>query len=137
LRTEIEALNPGTPSSALREEIRDFDRHVLFPRGAISEGHPYLLYFEFLDEVMDYFPEKTTFISGHGRDYTLTDINAYNGILFESISIFRKTIKTGRTVDQMIEGNLLKDYASWGKYLTFLGPDAWIKMVAASYDQEK
>jgi cyclase len=90
-------------------------------------------YLEFLDIIMDYFPENTIFIGGHGREYAQSDIKIYKNMLLKTIAIVRDAMTTGKTTEQMIEENLLGEYESWGEYLTFLGPDAWIKMVTASY----
>ena len=109
---------------------------LLLTQSFPAVGSSVIPYLEFLDMVMEYFPVGTTFIGGHGREYSHSDILEYKKMLQKTMAIVRKSMKAGKSAEQMIQEKILAGYESWGEYLTFLGPDAWINMVTASYNRK-
>jgi cyclase len=90
-------------------------------------------YLEILDTVMDIFPQDTKFIGGHGRDYTMAEVKDYRNMLSDTIKIVRKGMKSGKSMEDMIQEDVLKDYKSWGVFLEFLNTDTWIEFIYQSY----
>ena len=89
-------------------------------------------YLAFLDDVLDVFPEGTTFVSGHGRDLDAAGVKAYRDALVAMIAIVRSNLAAGRTAEQMVQGDVLKEFKPKYSLLGFLTPDAFIPRVAAA-----
>lgn len=90
-------------------------------------------YLEILDTAIDCFPEDTKFIGGHGRDYTMSDVKDYREMLSDTIKIVREGMKSGKSIEDMRQEDVLKDYESWGVFLEFLNTDTWIEFIYQSY----
>ena len=82
---------------------------------------------------MDIFPEDTKFIGGHGRDYTMEEVKDYRNMLSDTIEIVREGMKSGKSIEDMRQEDVLKDYESWGVFLEFLNTDTWIEFIYRSY----
>jgi cyclase len=93
-------------------------------------------YLEILDTVMDVFPEDTKFIGGHGRDYTMSDMVDYRKMLSDTVKIVREGMKSGKSIEDMRQEDVLKDYKSWGVFLEFLNTDTWIEFIYQSYEDQ-
>ena len=93
-------------------------------------------YLDILDWVIGKFPKDTKYIGGHGRDYTLGDVQDYRKMLTYTIKIVQKGIQGGKSVDDMKNEDVLKDYESWGIFLEFLNTDYWITSIYDSYKNE-
>ncbi len=89
-------------------------------------------YLAFLDDVLDVFPEGTTFVSGHGRDLTHAGVKAYRDDLAAMVGIVRTNLAAGKTPEQMVQEDVLKAYKARYALLDFLTPDAMIPRVAAA-----
>lgn len=89
-------------------------------------------YLAFLEDVLDVFPEGTTFVSGHGRELTSAGVKAYRDDLNAMIGIVRTNLAAGRTAEQMVQDDVLKAYKARYSLLDFLTPDALIPRVAAA-----
>jgi glyoxylase-like metal-dependent hydrolase (beta-lactamase superfamily II) len=125
----------------------DADVIVYFPAESVvamgdlllSESVPALEdiagYLAFLDDVLDVFPENTTFISGHGRDLNAAGVKSYRDTLVAMIGIVRTHLAAGRTTEQMVQDDILKSFKSQYSLLAFLTPDAFIPRVAAALQQ--
>lgn len=92
-------------------------------------------YLAFLEDVLDVFPENTTFVSGHGRDLTASGVRAYRDALNAMIGIVRTNLTAGRTADQMVKDDVLKAYKARYSLLEFLAPDTLIPRAAAALQQ--
>ncbi len=90
-------------------------------------------YLEILDMAIDRFPEDTKFIGGHGRDYTMSDVIDYREMLSDTIKIVREGMKSGKSIEDMRQEDVLKDYETWGVFLEFLNTDTWIEFIYQSY----
>jgi len=122
----------------------DADLIVYFPRESVADMGDLLLsesmpavddvagYMAFLEDVLDVFPENTTFVSGHGRDLTASGVRAYRDALNAMIGIIRTNLAAGRTVDQMVQDDVLKAYKAQYSLLMFLTPDRFIPRVVAA-----
>ena len=119
------------------------DLIVYFPKESVvamgdlllSESTPALQdlagYLAFLDDVLDVFPENTTFVSGHGRDLTAAGVRAYRDALTSMIDIVRTNLAAGKTVEQMVSDDILKAYKAQYSLLDFLNPDTLIPRAVA------
>ena len=89
-------------------------------------------YLSFLDDVLDVFPEDTTFISGHGRDLNAAGVKAYRDTLTVMIDLIRSNLAAGRTAEQMAQDDILSSFKPQLSLLGFLTPDALIPRVVAA-----
>ena len=92
-------------------------------------------YLSFLDDVLDVFPENTTFVSGHGRDLTVAGVKAYRDTLTAMIGVVRAHVAAGRTAELMIQDDVLKAFKDQYSLLDFLTPDALVPRVVAALKQ--
>ncbi len=101
----------------------------------LSESVPAVVdlpaYLSFLDDVLDVFPERTTFVSGHGRDLDAAGVRVYRDTLLSMVSVVRTQLAAGRTAEQMVAGDVLKDYRARYSMLDFLGVDSLIPRAVA------
>ncbi len=86
-------------------------------------------YLELLDKVLDVFPARTTFVSGHGRDLRSAELRTYRTDMAAMADRVRKGYADGRTADDMVRADLLKTYKTDYSHLDWLGPDSWIRTV--------
>jgi glyoxylase-like metal-dependent hydrolase (beta-lactamase superfamily II) len=93
-------------------------------------------YLEILDWIIDGFPANTKYIGGHGRDYTLEDVKDYRKMLVATIEIIKKGMQEGKSVEELKQEDVLKDYKSWGIFLEFLDTDYWITSIHESYKND-
>jgi len=125
----------------------DEDLIVYFPAESVVDMGDLLLsesvpavediagYLAFLDDVLDVFPEKATFVSGHGRDLDAAGVRAYRDTLNTMVGIIRTNFAAGRTAEQMVKDDVLKAYKPQYSLLAFLAPDALIPRVATALQQ--
>jgi glyoxylase-like metal-dependent hydrolase (beta-lactamase superfamily II) len=125
----------------------DADLIVYFPAESVVDMGDLLLsesvpavediagYLAFLDDVLDVFPEKATFVSGHGRDLDAAGVRAYRDTLNRMVGIIRTNFAAGRTAEQMVKDDVLKAYKPQYSLLAFLAPDALIPRVATALQQ--
>jgi len=106
---------------------------LLLSQSFPAVGKNVIAYLAFLETALDIFPEDTKFISGHGKDSTYEDVKNYQKMLLTTIEIVKKEMKAGKNLADMQKEKVLKDYESWGTFLTFLNTDYWINAVYASY----
>jgi ankyrin repeat protein/glyoxylase-like metal-dependent hydrolase (beta-lactamase superfamily II) len=90
-------------------------------------------YLEFLEKVIDVFPEKTIFVSGHGKELTWGGVKDYQKMLLTTCEIIKKGLQAGKSAKVMQEEKILKDYENYGVLLKFLGTDSWIRAIAGIY----
>jgi hypothetical protein len=84
------------------------------------------------DNVIDVFPPGTTFDSGHGRDLNAAGLKKYRDDMAAMAGMVKKEYAAGRTAEDMIRVDLLRDYKSEYSQLDWLGPDSWIRTVVRS-----
>ena len=90
-------------------------------------------YLIFLEKVLDMFPEKTIFISGHGRELMYEGVRDYHEMLLDTVRIVKKGISDGKSIEDLQKERVLKDYESYGELLDFLNADNWIANVYRCY----
>lgn len=130
---------PGLHSAA--DLIAYFPKESVVAMGdlLLSESLPAVAdvagYLAFLEDVLDVFPEITTFVSGHGRDLTAAGVNAYPDTLNAMIGIVRTNVAAGRAAEQMVQDDVLKAYKAQYSLLEFLTPDALVPRVVNGLKQ--
>jgi glyoxylase-like metal-dependent hydrolase (beta-lactamase superfamily II) len=90
-------------------------------------------YMEFLNKIVDFFPEDTLFIGGHGRDFTMDELKDYQNMLLKTIDIVKTNMKAGKSVEQMSKDKVLKDFEKWNTFIPALDTNFWINAVYTSY----
>jgi glyoxylase-like metal-dependent hydrolase (beta-lactamase superfamily II) len=93
-------------------------------------------YLEILDWIIDGFPANTKYIGGHGRDFNVEDVKDYRKMLVATIEIVKKGMQEGKSVEELKQEDVLKDYKSWGIFLEFLDTDYWITSIHESYKND-
>jgi cyclase len=86
-------------------------------------------YMAFLEDVIDVFPDGTTFISGHGKDLTYAGLKKYRDALVAMTDVVRKSYAAGKSADDMVRDDVLKAYKEEYSLLDWIGPDSWIPRV--------
>jgi cyclase len=86
-------------------------------------------YLDLLDKVLDVFPPRTTFVSGHGGDLSAAGLRKYRTDMAEMARLVKKEFAAGRTEEEMIRADLLKAFKAAYSHLDWLGPDSWIRTV--------
>lgn len=119
----------------------DVDVLIYFPKAGVlcmgdlllSQSCPAIReavgYLELLDKILDVFPSKITFVSGHGRDLNAAGLRKYRNDMAEMAQMVKKEYAAGRTAEDMILVDLLKAYKPEYSQLDWLGPDSWIQRI--------
>lgn len=94
-------------------------------------------YLELLDKVLDVFPPRTTFVSGHGGDLTVAGLKKYRADMAEMARLVKKAFAAGRTEEEMIGADLLNAFKAQYSHLDWLGPDSWLRTVVRGLQAEK
>ena len=72
-------------------------------------------------------PPNVRIIAGHGRDYTIEELNDYREMLLAKEKIVKDALKEGLSLPQMLEQNILEEWKSWGE--TMHSCDQWIEIL--------
>ncbi len=86
-------------------------------------------YLELLERALDVFPETTTFVCGHGREMTPTDVREYHDMLVGAAAIVRRHMQEGKERREVREIGALAELAKWGDFIPILNADYWIDAV--------
>jgi cyclase len=86
------------------------------------------------ERILKMVDDNTIIIPGHGAIAKKSDVKDFADMLSNSLDIFTKEIKAGKTLEQMQADKLFKAYdEKWGK--GFIKPEAWIAMNYAGMKQ--
>jgi cyclase len=90
-----------------------------------------------LDRIIRMFPDDATFISSHGRDYTKNDLKEYYRMVTETVSIVKEAIDEGKTPEQILKDDILKDYRFYdNERFEFINADFWIETIYKDYTKK-
>ena len=90
-----------------------------------------------LEQIIRIFPDDAIFISSHGRDYTESDLKEYYKMVTETILIVKKAIDEGKTLEQILKENVLKDYRFYdNERFDFINADFWIETIYKDYTKK-
>ena len=89
-----------------------------------------------LQKIISMFPGDTKILPSHGRQYTIDDLKAYHDMLTKTVEIVTQAMKAGKTVQEMQESRILKDWESWNnKRHTWINADFWIDTIHRNYSK--
>jgi len=80
-----------------------------------------------LDSILVQIPKNARIIPGHGPISTVEDVRKFRAALEEMVAIVEKARKTGRTLEQMKQDNLLAPWAPANK--GFVTPELFIAVI--------
>lgn len=90
-----------------------------------------------LDRAMELLPEHVQLIPGHGTYVgTMADLREYRDVLNRTIHIVQKGYKKGKSVEELQQAQVLRDWEQWGDEQAAT-TDYWIMAVSRSFDQQK
>ena len=55
-------------------------------------------------------------------------------MLETTIGMVRDEMKSGKSLDDIKDSKLLKDYQDWGKFFAFISSESWIEQIYQSYE---
>jgi glyoxylase-like metal-dependent hydrolase (beta-lactamase superfamily II) len=77
--------------------------------------------------VLEHFPEDVVLIAGHGKDYSLKDLEKYQKMIKTTSNLIKRALADGKNVQEMIDEDLLKDWEEWS--IPQLSTTDWINQV--------
>ena len=80
-----------------------------------------------LDEIIKSMPSDVTIVPGHGRNYTMNDLEAYRNMISSTAAIVEEAMKNGQSLDEMKKANILKDWAKWEQ--NYFTCNEWIEII--------
>ena len=80
---------------------------------------------DIVKRIIDLLPQNTRVIPGHGQDCTMQEFRQFHDMLLRTQKIVSGELAAGRTLEQMQQDSILRDFASFeGSYTS---ADAWIE----------
>ncbi|MBU0492038.1 MAG: MBL fold metallo-hydrolase [Chloroflexi bacterium] len=101
-----------------------------FPGLYPARGGDVERYIESIGKLIARFPADVKLIAGHGRDYTLDELRAHYRMTVDSADRIRQALAEGKSAQDMVEEDLLKDWAEWSS--PAITTEAWITSVCES-----
>ncbi len=100
----------------------------------LSESFPSLSrkipeYLKILDTAIEVFPDDATFVPGHGKIFDKTGLIVYRKMLDDTKNIILNAKNNGKTVKEIKEERLLKDYETYNILLDWLTTDFWTETI--------
>ena len=83
-----------------------------------------------LDKIASMMPPDVRIVVGHGPDYTMDELKAYEKMVRSSLGAVRKAMQKNISVDAMQRNHLLKEWESYSH--GFFSCDEWIRMIYQS-----
>jgi hypothetical protein len=109
---------------------------ILLSQSFPAVGESVVEYLDFLEKVLDIFPEEALFISGHGRELTWEGVRDYHEMLLETVEIVKRGIQSGKSIEDLQKERVLQKYESYGELLEFLNANNWIGNVYRCYREQ-
>jgi len=94
-------------------------------------------YQEILEKVVDIYPTNAKFIAGHGKNYTMADMNNYYKMIIDTRKIIEKELKAGKSLQAVKDAKLLKKWESYGNTFPLMTTNDWIDVIYQAYLQKK
>lgn len=86
-----------------------------------------------MDWLYNRFTDEITFVAGHDRPIKRQDIKNYQIMIQKTLDLITQAIKKNKSVEEMQQQDLLKDWKSWnGVLFKELNADRWIRMIYAN-----
>ena len=87
-------------------------------------------FLETIKKLTEELPADAKLIPGHGRVSSLDDLKAYLQMATETIDVIKQDMADGKSVQEMVEENILKDWEKWNS--ANISSKAWIMQVYES-----
>ncbi|MBU2651492.1 MAG: ankyrin repeat domain-containing protein [Bacteroidetes bacterium] len=84
-------------------------------------------YLEFLEIILNVFPESTIYIGGHGKEVNYDDLGNYYKMLLKTNTVILQKLKDGETVKEIRKSSGLSGYDQWGEFIPQLSIIYWIE----------
>jgi glyoxylase-like metal-dependent hydrolase (beta-lactamase superfamily II) len=102
-----------------------------FPGADISRGGDLNLCLKNVQKIIDEYPRDTTFVNGHGPDYSKKDLIEYLKVGRQSKQRIEQELKKGRGVKEILKSGLMDNWAKWSKGV--VSSEDWITGVYQQY----
>jgi glyoxylase-like metal-dependent hydrolase (beta-lactamase superfamily II) len=104
-----------------------------FPRIDIESGSKAQVLLKHLKKIQSTLPENTKIIPGHGRVTTMDELKTYIDMVETTMQIIKDEMDKGKSLKEIQDADVLKDWNEWGKYFTMINKNSWINNVYLSY----
>jgi cyclase len=98
-----------------------------FPPLDLIRGGNVAQYIESVGNLIELFPTDVKLITGHGRDYSLNDLQAHYHMVVSTTDLIKQEMAAGKNAQDMISQDLLKDWKSWSTQI--VTRETWITQV--------
>jgi glyoxylase-like metal-dependent hydrolase (beta-lactamase superfamily II) len=98
-----------------------------FPFSDISIGGDLTLCLENTQKIIDDYPEGTSFVCGHGPDYSTEELRNYLDVGVTTRNVIEDEIEKGKTVDEILESGVLDKWKEWGEGVVSI--EEWVACV--------
>jgi glyoxylase-like metal-dependent hydrolase (beta-lactamase superfamily II) len=106
---------------------------LLLSQSFPAVGRNVQAYMSVLGKAIDFFPEQSVFVSGHGKDLTKQGVRKYRKMLKVSIERILKARAKGLNAEEMKQSRILKEFESYNHFLDWLTTDYWIDAVVKGW----
>ena len=104
-----------------------------FPRVDIESGSKAQVLLNHLKKIHSILPKDTKLIPGHGRVTTMDEFKTYIDMVEKTMQIIKDQKDKGKSLKEIQDADVLKDWNKWGTYFTFINKNSWINNVYLSY----
>jgi len=102
-----------------------------FPFVDLNSGGTIKGYLAGVEKVINQISPNTQIVPGHGNLATLDDLKKFHQTLTETITIIRKQIDAGKSLEAIQQAKPLEKWTEWGS--GFISTDRWIETIFNSY----
>jgi hypothetical protein len=107
----------------------------MFPFIDLESGGTVAGYIAAIEKVLPEITDETKIIPGHGPLATKADLEAYVGVLKETVAVVRKGIAEGKSLDQLKAAKVL---AAWDRFSwAFISTDKYLETVYADLTKKQ
>ena len=107
-----------------------------FPRIDIESGSKAQVLLKHLKEIYTKLPTDTKLIPGHGRVTTMDEFKIYIDMVQTTMQIIRNEKDKGKSLKEIQDADILKDWSKWGTYFKMINKNSWINNVYLSYSEK-
>lgn len=104
-----------------------------FPRIDIQSGSKAQVLLKHLKKIHSILPKETKLIPGHGRVTSMDEFKDYINMVESTMKIIKDEMDQGKSIKEMQNADILKDWSEWGTYFTMINKNTWINNVFLSY----
>jgi cyclase len=107
-----------------------------FPRVDIQSGSKAQVLLKNLKKIYSTLPKDTRLIPGHGRVTTMEEFRKYIDMVESTMKIIKAEMDRGKSLKEIQDEDLLKDWSEWGTFFTMINKNSWINNVYSSYSEQ-